>query len=357
MTANQMENNRRNGSESRCRWLGETPAMVVWRLVHPCPLLENFAQLYRKPSTPVATQQCLKPLEAIDEAKRLGNVHEDWAVLLPDDWRIPGNSRDLALAFSLAEATQVFGGLDATVKACRSCPANAPRRVFAEPDSESLAGCSQVLVFGNLQQLSNQTQTLSSSARPLARPTWLGPNIPPQTNHALMGAMAGHLFAGGKLRQMVGASTPTELWQRLWFSRESVVQWDRARIVALLDDLRGGARTEIPKETAALTGWDQFCTAACRALEHGMSLESEYIPSGFADGRDWWLSPHCSHCGAAMVADGNSCQICGRSGGPIPEQKRRIMGWSPYRPLHTLLSSESAERLMQTASVQRDTNS
>jgi hypothetical protein len=330
--------------------------MVVWRLVHHCPLLEHFAQSYRAPKTPVAIHQCFKPLEAIDESWRLGNVQEDWAVLMANDRRILGNHRDQALAFSLAEATQVFGGLEATINACTQCPANAPRHAVAATNSVSLAGCSQVLVFGSLPQLSEQTRTLSSSRLPILRPTWSSAKVAPTKNDALIDAVVGPLFEGGKLRQLVGARTPAELWQRLWFSREMVVQWDRARILALIDDLKGGPSTGPQKEELSLTGWHQFCAAASLALKHGKNLETEYIPRGFSDGRDWWLSPHCSHCGTAMAANVSLCQVCGRTGGPVPEQKRRIMGWAPYRPLTTLLGSEAAERLVQTASIQRGPN-
>lgn len=357
--------NRGDGG-SRCRWLGETPAMVVWRLVYPCPILTSFAKLYRAPQTPVAIQQCLKPLEAISDAAQLHNIHDDWAVVLPEDQRIPGNFRDQPLAFSISESLQVFGGKQATIDACRHCPVNV-RRFSATPVSpeSSLAGCSQVLVLGSLSQLSESTRVLSDAAKPLAkevRNTTIA-----EKQWKLIDPIAESLFAGGRLRQLLQASTPRELWQRMWFSSGSVIRWNAARIDALLEDLQCGSSFLLPSDSESLTGWAPFYSAVTVASEQSVTMETEYIPCGFADGRDWWLRPYCSHCGADRASgtgqsgsksrpDVRHCLVCGRDGGPVPEQKRRIMGWAPYRPLSSLLDREAADKLVKTASVQLRAN-
>lgn len=363
--------NRGDGG-SRCRWLGETPAMVVWRLVYPCPILKSFAKLYRAPQTPVAIQQCFKPLEAISDAAQLHNIHDDWAVVLPEDQRIPGNFRDQPLAFSISESLQVFGGKQATLDACRHCPVNVRRFPAANaPPEASLAGCSQVLVLGNLSQLSENTRALSKSPKPLAKTAW---SVTVSEEHRKrIGSLAEILFAGGHLRQLLEASTPQELWQRIWFSSSSVIKWDSARIAALVEDLKIGSHRTPPSDTQSLTGWAPFYSAVTIASEQRFSLETEYIPRGFADGRDWWLGPHCSQCGADMATvadlatvagppgsesrqDFRQCPVCGRMGGPVPEQKRRIMGWAPYRPLYSLMSQAAADKLVETASVQLGAN-
>lgn len=356
----------RSDSGSRCRWLGETPAIVVWRLVYPCPILDNFARFYRSPQTPVAIQQCFKPLEAISEATQLHNIHDDWAVILPEDQRIPGNFRDQPLAFSISESLQVFGGKQATIDACRHCPVNVRRFPAATVSPEpSLAGCSQVLVVGSLSQLSDSTRVLSDAAKPLAKKVWNTTGAEEQWK--LIDPLAETIFAGGQLRQMLRASTPRELWQRMWFSSGSVISWNAARIAALVEDMKIGSHHTPQSDSESLTGWALLRSAVTVASEHGVTLETEYIPRGFADGRDWWLSPHCSHCGADMASvtgpagsesrhDVRHCLVCGRDGGPVPEQKRRIMGWAPYRPLSSLLDKEAADRLVETASVQLGAN-
>lgn len=337
---------------SRCRWLGPTPAMVVWRLVHPCPPLQRFAELYRTPKNPLAVQHCLKPLESISEAAMLGNVFHDWAVLLPDERRVPGNLRDEPLAFSLTEVTAVFGGLSTTVEACGKCPANIERLLPATSEKTStLAGCCQVLVFGELDRLSEQTRSFVDAAKPLVRSPGAVTNA--VENDAWVDRIAARLFAQGRFRDLVRAASPRGLWQSLWFSQGSVIRWDRTRLVAFHEDLKGDFGSESSETDVTMTGWPPFCAAVLRAIENDWSLETEYLPPGFSDGRDWWLDPHCSHCGAAMERAANSCAVCGRAGGPIPEQKRRIMGWAPYRPLHSLLGREAAARLLETASVQR----
>ncbi|MDP1563306.1 MAG: hypothetical protein Q8M16_18145 [Pirellulaceae bacterium] len=357
--------NRGDGG-SRCRWLGHTPAMVVWRLVYPCPILENFAKFYRPPQTPVAIQHCLKPLQAISEAAELHNVHDDWAVLLPEDKRTHGNFRDQPLAFSLPESLRVFGGKEVTIDACRHCPVNVPRFPAAPASPEpSLAGCNQVLVFGSLSQLSESTRTLCNAPKPLAKTVWN--TTVAEERWKLIDPLAEALFSGGRLRQMLQASTPRELWQRMWFSSGPVIRWNAARIDAMFQDLKCGSRSFSPSDSESLTGWAPFYSAVTVASEHRIAMETEYLPCGFADGRDWWLSPYCSHCGADMASvaggagsesrqDFRHCPVCRRVGGPVPEQKRRIMGWAPYRPLYSLLDREAADKLVETASVQLGAN-
>lgn len=325
--------------------------MVIWRLVQSCVPLTHFANAYRAPRTPIALQQCLKPLEAISEAAALGTIVGDWAVLRPEDLRAPGNVREQALAFSLAESTQVFGGRATVAESCGQCPANIARPETGDGrNSASFGGCCQVLVLGNLHELSVQTRRFAHEPKPLLRSN--SPSSNGTIGQRIIEEVAGRLFAHAPLRHYIGASSPLGLWHGLWFSKAAILRWPEDRMRLFLEAMQEGSWSDRDEIARTLTGWSPFCTAVSRAYERGLILETEYIPAGFSDGVDWWLLPHCSQCGANMNSADSHCPVCGHSGGPVPEQKRRIMGWAPYRPLQSLLTQEAAARLLETATVQ-----
>lgn len=343
-------------SNYRCRWLGPTPAMVIWRLVQSCVPLTHFANAYRAPRTPTAVQQCLKPLEAQSEATALGNIVGDWAVLRPEDLRVPGNLRERALVFSLSESMRAFGGQTAVVEACGQCPANIARsESTGGQEFGSLGGCCQVLVLGSLDELSAQTRRLADESKPLSRTD--ASSAIETSCHRTIEEVAERLFDHIPLREFILASSPSGVWHRLWFSNGAIVRWSDDRMQLFLEAIGDGLLSDRNKIANSLTGWSQFCIAVSRANERGLVLETEYIPAGFSDGVDWWLLSHCSQCGAAMKSTDSQCPICRHMGGPVPEQKRRIMGWAPYRPLKSLLSQEAAARLLETATVQSSVKS
>lgn len=330
--------------------------MVVWRLVQSCVPLTHFANSYRTPRSPIAVQQCLKPLEAFSEAAAAGNIFEDWAVLRSDDLRVPGNLREQALAFSIVEATQGFGGVATVKEACGKCPANIPRLTTnVESVSMSLGGCCQVLVLGNLHDLSVQTRSLCHESKPLSR--FGSTPLNGANNQRLLEEIARDLFAHDPLRQFAGSASPMGLWQAIWFSKGAMVKWSLGRMQVFLAAVKQADLCGAREIGRSLTGWHPFCAAVARALELGLNLETEYIPAGFSDGVDWWLLAHCNQCGATVTPSVACCPICHHDGGPVPEQKRRIMGWAPYRPLQSLLTPEAAAQLLQTATVQSESKS
>ena len=367
-----------SSAAARCRWLRPTPPMVVWWYRHPCPLLEHFAQYYRRPRTPLAVRACLKPLGAIAEAHSRRAVVGDWALLTANDDRVAGNTRAQDLAFSTIEVTQAFGGLPQVLAACSACPANLPLgnlpAVSPHPTNPSranpslapsggLAGCSQWWMFGDLAALSRQTQELSSVPHPLPRPTWPAWSIEQQPSGLVR--WQAELFAQADWRSQLPHGSPPAVWQAWWHpgqTRQTLSSQTLQRLAAALQaaaDRDPATMTAVsapdptspspasPSESAEpLSGWAAFVRAVRAAAQRGDTLETEYVPAGFSDGHDWWLSPHCGRCGAGMASEQRQCSVCGRAGGPVPEQKRRIMGWAPYRPLSLLVDAATGQRLL-----------
>lgn len=353
-----------SSAAARCRWLGPTPPMIVWWYRHPCPLLEHFAQYYRRPRTPLAVQACLKPLGAIAEAHSRQAVVGDWALLPAADSRVAGNVRPQDLAFSTVEVTQAFGGLPQVLAACQTCPANLPTgislahstRAESIPGNppqavvDGLAGCSQWWMFGDLDALSRQTQALSRVPHPLPRPAWPAWSIDQQPS-ALVRWQA-VLFARAAWRSQLPQGSPAAVWQAWWHPGQTRHTLSGAVLQRLAIALSVGAdraavtAAAVSPSAESLSGWDVFGHAVRVAAERGDVLETEYVPAGFSDGHDWWLSPHCGSCGAGMAREQRQCGVCGRAGGPVPEQKRRIMGWAPYRPLSLLLDAATGQRLL-----------
>ncbi len=382
-----------SSAAARCRWLGPTPPMVVWWYRHPCPLLEHFAQYYRRPRSPLAVQASLKPLGAIAEAHSRQAVVGDWALLTANDDRVPGNTRAQDLAFSTVEATQAFGGLPKALATCQACPANVPANVAANDPtnvpandpanvpantSSDLAGCSQWWMFGDLSSLSQQTRRLTALPQPLPRPPWLAGSVDQQPRALLQ--LQETLFAQASWRNARPSTSPLATWQAWWHPGQTrqtlagplLLQLAEAlpatrapskstatAVTANAADANSESESESesssdsrwdsqsgPSATEPLSGWAAFCRAIQWAAERGDTIETEYVPAGFSDGHDWWLTPHCSRCGAAMASDQRQCSVCGKAGGPVPEQKRRIMGWAPYRPLALLVDAATRQQLL-----------
>lgn len=360
-----------SSAAARCRWLGPTPPMVVWWYRHPCPLLEHFTQYYRRPRSPLAVQACLKPLGAIAEAHSRQAVVGDWALLTANDDRIPGNTRAQDLAFSTVEATQAFGGLPKTLATCQACPANVPANT-----SSDLAGCSQWWMFGDLPSLSQQTRRLTALPQPLPRPPWLAGSVDQQPPALLQ--LQETLFAQASWRNAIPSTSPLATWQAWWHpgqTRQTLAGPLLLQLAEALSATRAPSKSTAtaatanavdassesesesssdsswdsqsgPSVTEPLSGWAAFCRAIQLAAERCDTIETEYVPAGFSDGHDWWLTPHCSRCGAAMASDQRQCSVCGKAGGPVPEQKRRIMGWAPYRPLALLVDAATHQQLL-----------
>lgn len=407
-------------SGSRCRWLGMTPPLVFWRVLHECPPLDHFSQWYRAPQRPSEVAQCLKPLTTVGEVAdanllvnagllenagsslNTGPSDEWWAILPQGNKVFPGNQRTQDLGFSLHEATAPFGGREFVSAACGACPANRAANASGTRSPWHWAGCTHYWILGSFRDLERETQSWQQAPLPLPRPIW-GREEPPMGCESLRASQQrrgpdslglGWTFSGSSppTIEVSGTDHPTEPqagspWVHWWHPGRSHCRWAPGALRALTDlyspvrpssestrestresesrnDERIGIETPAPLEPAATVeapeatpwGFDRFLAVAGEAGRRGWSLETEFLPRGFSDGRHWWIGPHCGHCGAGQGDGQRHCDVCGRSGGIVPEQKRRAMGWAPFRPLSSMLAPHQVTELLAAATGQATAN-
>ncbi len=323
--------------------------MVVWRLRPPCPIMEHFANFFRRPARAFAAHQCLKPLSSVSEAARRNSIHGDCCVLLAEDSRVPGSRRYHDLGFSIREVTDVFGGMESVRTSCGGCIGNLPSNsedALQPNNAWRFAGCTQVLLMGKIESFSEQARDLQEMPTPLPGVEW--GRFEDSRVHASVRDVVLRIEQSGSLRRLFGANSAVETWQRLWYCGQGSTDWPMPTVEAMAADTRSwftsSGEVDWSQEPTSPSGWLAFCLAVEIARTRQVPLETQYIPHGFSDGHHWWLGPHCGNCGGELRVDDRVCGICGNQSGPIPVQKRKIMGWAPYRPLAAQLSPEAARR-------------
>lgn len=303
----------------RYRWLGETPEMLVWWLKGDCPLLNCFAQAFPMPKLPAQAAQAFRPLHEFRTAAQESRIDRELVYLLPRDDRTPGATRAGTLAYFLDENFQSFGGVPNAIKECEQCRWNTCPGLA----SQSLAGCLGILVAGSLSDLSRQTQALDGQSLPLPMVQWQAQSSVPQW----LCQKFDEWFSDRDDR--------TSAWYRL-VSKSS---WDSETLLSCTGQITATPQTQAHGELAALA------SAIETAIAVRLPLQIQHIPRGYADGRDWWIGPHCSRCHFPMTPQQPGCPDCGHDGFAVPVEKRRIMGWSPYWPLEALVGPTRALEL------------
>ncbi len=336
--------------------------MIAWQISAPCKLLQHFSNSFYPPKSVLSTHQCLKPIESISVALQQNRVDGDLVYLLPSDPTIKGASRKVAMGFSISEACQPFGGFETVKHECALCPANIDdgppsddtpthlRQIDPQvtvtkqanfgssacswEPAARLAGCSQILFAGNLEEYSRQTQDLSTANKPLPRPNFLAFDL--RTWNPSVRRLSEFLFDDEALGALTQSTTAAHLWYNLWAGKAiSGPLLDR-----LIDVLQ-----PIEPDTFVLDGLTHFVEALSICQKNQWDLKLQFVPQGFSDGHDWWIAPHCNRCHGPMAEQSTKCLVCGYESGPVPGRKRRIMGWAPYMPLDALLGSQAANQV------------
>lgn len=79
------------------------------------------------------------------------------------------------------------------------------------------------------------------------------------------------------------------------------------------------------------------------AQQAGTRLFARVYPAGAIAGTQWQLARHCPRCYAEWALPGKAtCAVCGHTGHPADEAKRKARGTRPYFPLARLLGQEQA---------------
>lgn len=309
--------------DSRCRWLGPTPEMLLWWVKGNCPPLTTFAQAFPYPQEATQAHQVLRPLQEVQIAQLQHRRDQDLVYLLPEDTRTMGATRRSVLAFFVEEHTQSFGGLRYVQQSCQGCPCNTENTVSGE-----MAGCIGAVVAGSLDSLQTHTRTQQAADWPLPVPPWTDqPNVPDSLIQ-----LAGELLED--------PSSDSNVWYRL-LECISSPPWPDNLVRSCRHWLVDHPETETHHDSAR-----SLVRAITTAAAGGFPLRQERIPRGFSDGHDWWLGPHCSRCGGPMISDQPACPHCGHDRHAVATSRRRVMGWHPYRPLTSLVGKSEAQTLV-----------
>lgn len=271
---------------------GSTPEFLGWSIEFTCPVrgLEDGRD-------PERIERQLRAARAVSDARREGRIFE-------------GLCLDPPLGFRIDEALALYGGLAAVESACGQCPANAQR------DENSLAGCYGVL------------------------PLW--------GDDAAVHSAVEHAIDAAGLADEVGRLFPatTPQWYGLWIA-SPVESPQRDVLIRLLTAFQA----DDPRLAAALADLIAGLRAAQAAK---LPLHVRLYPRGRVEGAWWRLMPHCPRCRAAWPSErSRHCRVCGHSGHPAPDKKRRARGQRPYVPLDRLLSKEQAAAVVERLPVGR----
>jgi len=276
-----------------------TPEFLAWAIEYRCPLRGELDG-----SDPERIERQLRSARAVSEAQREGRVLDGLCVLPPDGFR-------------LSDALAIYGGESAVRNACCGCPANA----LAESDPAALAGC-----FGEWPVPEDLTAFHQAIEQSMAR--WDESFLPTKPR-----------------------------WYGLWLNSPLEAEWLLAAFQIL----------ELPE--ICCREQQELLVALNTAYNIGGRVHVRLYPPGRVEGPWWKLDPHCPACkarwpsrnateGAAYSATEGAaysgrCGVCGYSGHPAPEQKRRARGRRPYFPLERLLGKEQAAELLVKYEAER----
>ena len=257
----------------------QTPEFLAWAIEYTCPLRGS-----QDGSDPERTERQLRSARAVSDARREGRVLEGMCVQPPD-------------GFWISDALSIFGGEAAARADCRECPANA----LLESDADALAGC-----YGLLPLPGDAAGFYDAVERAI---------------DAQYGQLA--------WPEHYPATRPR--WYALWLAPAL----DGAGLLDRFSILNGvaGESPQLAELRAALNV----------TYTIGGRVHVRLYPPGRVEGPWWRLAPHCPRCKAEWKdAAARRCGVCGQSGFPVPEQKRRARGRRPYFPLTRLLGAEQA---------------
>jgi len=339
---------------SRNRWLGPTPQILFWQIVGQCPLIDHFSNYYRPPVGPAKTVQTLRPLKEWAIAKNENRIKGDYAVLRKDQPQL-GGKREVDLGFSISENMAAFGGEDYCRESCIQCPISSTHPSLTEPKNETntrLASCCGILPETSSIHMHLWTRHLQGHTQPLPAPDWNDRNwihleTPFKTTNSI------RPFFDNLPSNDSALTVPKRnmsFWAWMMSQKELAPQTAFAIAKHLnkvdfdsqtepADDRKNSSRQLYPQTAElqnSLLELREFLAACETAAKAGKSISLQAHPAGFSDGNDWWIGPHCGRCVGPMGFGQECCTHCGKESGPVPIRKRRIMGWAPYWPLHSI---------------------
>lgn len=264
----------------------DTSEFLVWTLGYTCSIRGALDG-----SDPERTERHLRSARATGDALREGRVLDGLCVDPPSGFRI-------------AEALQIYGGLDTVEQTCASCPANA----IAGPGGPWFAGCYGLVPFPDDSAL-----------------------------HAALEETIARLRLQSQIAEQF---LPTQPRRYGLFAQSPLSPSQATTLHRILKELLAG-NEEFDD------GLKQLAQALEVAVQHGLALHVATYPRGSIEENRWWLVRHCPRCKAAWLNDpAQPCKVCQYAGRPAPDRKRHVRGRRPYVPLERLLGAERAKEFI-----------
>jgi len=272
-----------------------TPEFVRWALPQPCPLRE-----IDRWEDPEQTERQLRPLRAYCEAVAEGRLFEGICVdaAVTDD---PAAAK----GFLATEILDAYGGTDQVQSLCRSCPANALKKI----DDRMLAGC-----YG-MFELAGREESLQ----------------------AVIEAVVVENNLDAELRQAFLPTMPR--WNGLW--ADSPLEPQQVQLLARL------LSAVVERDTTFAELLRDVLAALQVARQAKLQLHVAFVPKGEVVGEKWIVAAHCARCRTAWREASRRCVVCNTAGPPQPSRRRNVRGNRPYWRLSGFLGPENVEPFLE----------
>ena len=277
--------------------IGPTPAFVRWAILQACP--------FRIPVEDDVPHQVFRQLRSIREVSS-GLTEQriiDGVCIHPE----LNQDVDSARGFPIDEVLQIFGDAETICQNCSNCPAN-----VSIHGKDRWAGCYGW--FFSTERGVDWISEFQSAYR-----------AAPHTFEPLPSARLA--------------------WYRIW--QQNI--WNAESLPILTAILGHVVSANDPYYRIA-----EFVTAARQCIEHGLTLVSELVPSGYSDGVHWTIEPHCSICRCEMKPASRVCEQCDSHAVAVAKKKRKVLGLRPFMLLKAVYGVAETDALLKRYHARRN---
>ena len=279
--------------------IGPTPSFVRWSIAYDC----KFRQLDGQSPTYQAFRQ-LRHLREVSLARIENRVVDGFCI-----HGTQNQDAQSARGFSIDEVLDFFGSADDIDGTCGNCPAAAAKYRGLSSAHQQWAAC-----YGWMPAESDSVQLI------------------PAFNELT--------FSNADFGNIQTVNNTQSTWHKVWQTN----QWHGLQLNSLQQLLR---QVQENSDHLLHSEFIDLLDAVTACCEHGLTLDTELIPSGRSDGVTWTIGNHCDCCKSEAPPNDKRCSQCGSAGAWRPAAKRKVLGLRPYMILKDIIGMSATESLLQ----------